>query len=71
MLYAAVNNNAVLALDGTTGQFRWQTRFADTIRDLALAPTNPLQLYVSTSSGQLAALDSSSGYLHWLRSLAE
>ncbi|WP_162179517.1 PQQ-binding-like beta-propeller repeat protein [Thermogemmatispora carboxidivorans] len=71
MLYAAVNDNAVLALDGTTGQFRWRTRFADTISDLALAPSNPLQLYVSTSSGQLAALDSSSGHLHWLRSLAE
>ncbi|RAQ94861.1 outer membrane protein assembly factor BamB family protein [Thermogemmatispora tikiterensis] len=71
MLYAAVNDNAVLALDGTSGQFRWRTRFADTIRDLALAPSNLLLLYVSTSGGQLAALDSSSGHLRWLRSLAE
>lgn len=70
MLYAAVNDNAVLALDGTTGQPRWRTGFDDNIRNMALAQTNPLQLYVSTSSGQLAALDSSSGRLHWLLSLA-
>ncbi|MYC28805.1 MAG: PQQ-binding-like beta-propeller repeat protein [Chloroflexi bacterium] len=58
--------NRVMALDAHTGYRRWAHTTADRIFGVA---TSPGKVYATTWSGQLLALDSSSGKLRWQRQL--
>lgn len=67
-VYAAAGND-VRAFDVTTGEVRWEREVSGIVRQsVALRPD---VLYVATSGGELYAIDSWRGNVHWRRTIEE